>query len=89
VAGHYAHLSDDGYRLSRAASARFRHSLADAPQLLDFRAQLSVREDREFVASFKELVSVALHFTIFFLAMFAIAWFVATAIGAGERCAAP
>jgi hypothetical protein len=35
--------------------------------------------------SFKELVSVALHFTIFFLAMFAIAWFVATAMGAGER----
>lgn len=35
--------------------------------------------------SFKELVSVALHFTIFFVAMFAIAWGVATAIGAGER----
>jgi predicted permease len=35
--------------------------------------------------SFRELVSVALHFTIFFLLMFALAWGAATLIGAGER----
>jgi hypothetical protein len=65
VESYCAHLLYDGYRVSGAAQARLRHSLTHTPQLLDFRASFLFVKIVSSSLSFKELVSVALHFTIF------------------------